>query len=98
MVGQELLVEKSGEAKEISGEVDCVLVLYGLRVGVCTSLRMERLGSCWVRASPLGSVGCDWSQEGSWALKLPMMQLLGTVSRYSRWREKPLGVEDTGGM
>ena len=53
---------RSGEAKEMSGEVWLVLVLNGFRVGESVLLRMLRRGSWFSMASPRTSKYCVVSQ------------------------------------
>ena len=56
---------RSGEAKDMSGEVWLVLGLKGLRVGVSVSLRMLSWWSWLSKASPRLSEVCEVSQAGS---------------------------------
>lgn len=97
-VCQEIRMARDGEARVMSGDVGCVAVLYGLRVGMWLLFRMEREYSCWMSDVPLGSGDCVVSQEGSWALKSPMTIALGRVLRKSSWSWKLGGVEEAGGM
>ena len=70
-----------GVARETSGEVGCVLMLKGFRVGVCVLLRICRLGSCCVICSPRVSVCCVSNQAESCALRSPRTNVLLRESR-----------------
>ena len=54
----ELRSARLGVARDTSGDVGSVLMLYGLRVGVEGLLRVIRLGSCWSRVAPRGVLFC----------------------------------------
>ena len=59
-----------------------------MRVGDCGQLSMESECSCWQRSVPLGSGGCETSQDGSWALKSPAIIAFGIVFKWSSCSEK----------
>ena len=98
MAAQVALRAMSGVAKDISGEVGLVAILYGLRVGVSGLLSMMRLDSCWRMSSPRSSGVCVVSQVWSWALKSPRIYVLDSELRWFSWRRKCGGVDESGGM
>ena len=73
--------ERSGEAKDMSGEVWLVRELYGLRVGELGSFSMTCVESCCDNAVPRMSCGWVASHDESCALKSPRMKMLWRVFR-----------------
>lgn len=74
----------SGVANVMSGDVCCVCMLNGLRVGVCGLFNVMYVSSCVVIVSARVSVCCVISHVGSCALKSPRIRELVRVLRCSK--------------